>query len=545
MKRKAWMLVVVLLALGAAGAAWWFARGDDGAPKYRTAKIEQGALQAVVAAGGTVNPVRQVSVGSQVSGQIKELFADFNTEVKEGQLIARIDPESIQYRVRQAQADVDAARAQALQAQANVAAAQAAVSRARLDADNAQRDLLRKQDLLDQQFISQADFETTRNLAGTLAEQLKVTQAQAEVSKAQAISAQATVSQRSAVLAQANVDLARTEIRSPVSGVVVKRSVDVGQTVAASLQAPELFIIARNLSDMQVEVAIDEADIGRVRAGQPASFTVDAFPTRTFEGKVTAVRKAALNTNNVVTYTVVVAFSNASGGGTQLLPGMTANARIVTDTREQVLKLPNAALRVRLPGVAEPAAPAASRAGGVSAPAAAATPSAPPDGNAPARPGGPLQAFRDGLATQVGLSAEQLEKVDAITAGLRPRFAALRELPEDERGKAAERVRAELRAQVAGLLTTEQKPKYEQFIAETTERRAGAAGGGSTRGRVYVLDDQGQPQAVAVRLGISDGSMTELLGGSLKPGQEVITGSASGAATVGGGGRPSGPRPLF
>jgi len=541
MKRKVWMLVALLLALGAAGATWWFARGDDGAPKYRTAKLEQGPLQAVVAAGGTVNPVRQVSVGSQVSGQIKELFADFNTEVKEGQLIARIDPESIQYRVRQAQADVDAARAQALQAQANVAAAQAAVSRARLDADNAQRDLLRKQELLDKQFISQADFETTRNLAGTLAEQLKVTQAQAEVSKAQAISAQATVSQRSAVLAQANVDLARTEIRSPVSGVVVKRSVDVGQTVAASLQAPELFIIARNLSDMQVEVAIDEADIGRVRAGQPASFTVDAFPTRTFEGKVTAVRKAALNTNNVVTYTVVVEFANSGRGGTQLLPGMTANARIVTDTREQALKLPNAALRVRLPGVAEPAAPGGSRGGAASAPAAQ---PAPPDGNAPAaRPGNPLQAFRDGLATQVGLSAEQLEKVDAITAGLRPRFAALRELPEEERGKAAERVRAELRAQVAGLLTAEQKPKYEQFIAETTERRAGAAGGGgSTRGRVYVLDDKGQPQAVAVRLGISDGSMTELLGSSLKLGQEVVTGTVG---ATGAGNRPGGSRPLF
>lgn len=536
MKRKLWIVVATLLVLGMAGAWWWTARSDNGAPKYRTAKLEQGPLQAVVAAGGTVNPVRQVSVGSQVSGQIKELFADFNTEVKEGQLIARIDPESIQYRVRQAQADVDAARAQALQAQANVAAAQAAVSRAKLDADNAQRDLVRKQDLLDKQFISQADFDTTRNLAGTLGEQLKVTQAQAEVSKAQAISAQATVSQRSAVLAQANVDLARTEIRSPVSGVVVKRSVDVGQTVAASLQAPELFIIARNLSDMQVEVAIDEADIGRVRAGQPASFTVDAFPTRTFEGKVTAVRKAALNTNNVVTYTVVVEFANAGRGGVQLLPGMTANARIVTDTRDQALKLPNAALRVRLQGVPEPTAP------GASGPATSA-PTAPADGTPVAgRPGNPLQAFREGLATQVGLDAAQLEKVDAITAGLRPRFAALRELPEDERGKAAERVRAELRAQVAALLTPEQKPKYEQFIAETAERRGGT--GGSTRGRVYVLDEQGQARAVAVRLGISDGSMTELLGGPLKAGEEVVTGTAPGAGGAAGN-RPGGPRPLF
>ena len=426
MKRPRWTLLVVVVLAAAAAAAWWWMRSGDGAPVYRTAAVERGALQAVVAAGGTVNPVRQVSVGSQVSGQIKELRADFNTEVKQGQLIARIDPESITYRVRQAQADVDAARAQALQQQANVAAAQAALSRARLDAANAARDLARQQELLDKGFVSGAALDAVRNTAGTLAEQVKVAEAQLDVAKAQAASAQASIGQREAVLAQAKVDLDRTEIRSPVDGVVIKRSVDVGQTVAASLQAPELFIIARNLSDMQVEVAIDEADIGRVREGQAASFTVDAFPTRTFEGKVATVRKAALNTNNVVTYTVVVAFTpDTARGRVQLLPGMTANARIVTDTRDDVLKLPNAALRMRLAGVAEPAASAASAAA-----------------SAPQRGGG---------------------------------------------------------------------------------GRAGGERAG--RGRVYVLDARGQPQAVAVRLGISDGSMTELLGDALQPGQQVVTGT--------------------
>ncbi len=412
---------------------------------YRTAPVEQGPIEAAVAATGTLNPVAQVSVGSQVSGQIQALFADFNTEVKKGQPIARIDPESFRYRVRQAQADVEAARAQVLQAQAGVAAAQAALSRAKLDADNAARDLGRKQELLDRQFISEAEFETTRNLAGTLAEQLKAVAAQLEVSRAQAVSAQAAVRQREAALAQAQVDLDRTEIRSPVNGVVIKRSVDLGQTVAASLQAPELFIIARNLADMQVEASIDEADIGRVRAGQPVNFTVDAFPGREYEGVVAAVRKAALNTQNVITYTVVVSFRQSAA---QLLPGLTANVRIVTERRENVVKLPNAALRVRLPDVAE----ASGR-----APHAA-----PPVPDAP----------RDVAAIKRGAGS-----APSTAAGARPGA-----------------------------------PSY----AGPTER--------DTTGRVYVIGSDGKPRAVALRLGIGDGRMTEVLAGGLVPGQQVIVG---------------------
>jgi HlyD family secretion protein len=354
MTRKHWIVGGVIVAAIAVAATVWAMRGATGAASYRSAVLERGALQAAVASSGTVNPVSQVSVGSQVSGQIKEMRADFNTEVKQGQLIARIDPESFEYKVRQASADLESARAAVLNAQANIAAVMAGVSKARLDADNAQRDALRKQDLLERQFISQADFEAARNTAGTLAEALKVTQAQADVARAQAVAAQAVVRQREAALAQAKVDLEHTEIRSPVDGVVIKRSVDVGQTVAASLQAPELFIIARNLSDMQVEASIDEADISRVRAEQKATFTIDAFPGRSFEGKVSQIRKAAVASQNVVTYTVVIGFSNPNA---PLLPGMTANVRIVTDTRDDVLKVPNAALRVRIAGV-EPAASA-------------------------------------------------------------------------------------------------------------------------------------------------------------------------------------------
>ncbi|HZN85897.1 MAG TPA: efflux RND transporter periplasmic adaptor subunit, partial [Burkholderiales bacterium] len=351
-------LALAFLVLALAGAAaWWFTRGSDGAVQYRTARIERGPLQATVAASGTVTPVTQVQVGTQVSGQIQELFVDFNSEVKQGQLIARLDPESFQYKLRQVQADLDASRASVMNAQANALAAQAAVSRANVDLAEARRALQRNEELVAQGFISPAQLDTARALVESQQAALRGAQAQAQVAQAQIASAQAAVKQREALVAQAKIDVERTEIRSPVDGVVIKRSVELGQTVAASLQAPELFVIARNLSDMQVQVAIDEADISRVRLNQKATFTVDAFAARTFDGTVTQVRKAATNTQNVITYTVVISFGNADA---RLLPGMTANVRLVTDTRENTLKVPNAALRVRLPGV-EPAAQAASR----------------------------------------------------------------------------------------------------------------------------------------------------------------------------------------
>ena len=366
MKSNRWWGVAGVVVAVAAAGVWWSQRGSEAEATYKTAKLERGPLLAAVSSSGTVNPVRQVTVGSQVSGQIKEMRVDFNSEVTQGQVIARIDPQVFTYRVNQAMADLESARAAVLNAQANVGAVSASVSRARLDADNAQRDRLRKQELLERQFVSQADFETSRNTAGTLAEALKVTLAQLEVARAQVVAAQAVVRQREASLAQARVDLDHTEIRSPVDGVVIKRSVDVGQTVAASPQAPELFVIARNLSDMQVEAAIDEADIARVRVDQKVTFTIDAFPGRSFEGRVGQIRKAAVSAQNVVTYTVVVAFANPNAA---VLPGMTANVRIVTEVRDSVLKVPNAALRVRLAGI-EPVDVAAVAASGASAAAA-------------------------------------------------------------------------------------------------------------------------------------------------------------------------------
>ncbi len=518
MKSRTWIPAVVVLALAAGGGWWWTQRGGGDAVSYRTAKIERGGVTATVAASGIVNPVTQVSVGTQVSGQIRDLFVDFNTEVKAGQLIAQLDPETFEYRVRSAQADLDAARASVLTAQANAAAGRASVSRAQSDLAEAQRAHERNLGLVGQGFISQSEADRTRAALTSATESLRAAQAQLGVNEAQIKTAQATVAQREAVLAQARVDLGRTQIKSPVNGIVIKRAVERGQTVAASLQSPELFVIAQNLSDMQVDASIDEADVGRIRTGLKATFTVDAFPGRSFDGEVKQVRKSAQNVANVVTYVAVVRFSNTGG---QLLPGMTANVRIVTDRRESVLKVPNAALRVRISGVEPQGAPAA--------PADAAQPARPPQANGAGNGGGrpPMGDFRDRLVQRLGLNADQTAKVDAILADARPQFMQLRDLPEGQRPKARERIMAELRARIADQLTPEQQTAYAALVAESTGRQ-------TTSGRLFTLGADGKPQAFDVRLGLSDGSMTELVlqpdspaAQALTEGAEVVTGTVA------------------
>ena len=481
------VLLALLVAVGGA-AAWWGSRGED-APKYRTARVERGPLTAAVSATGTLNPVTSVSVGTQVSGQNKELFADFNSPVKQGQLVARIDPETFQYRVRQAEADAEAARS--------------ALGRARVSMLNTQRDLARSKELVEKNFVSPADLDAK--------------QAAFDLSSADVKNAQATVAQREAALASARVDLGRTEIKAPVDGVVIKRSVDVGQTVAASLQAPELFIIAKDLRDMQVETSIDEADVGRIRDGQKATFTVDAFPGRTFNGAVKQVRKSALNSQNVVTYTVLISAANADG---TLMPGMTANVRIVTDTRDSVLKVQNAALRFRPAG--ESATPQDAKGG----PAKDADKSL--AFKAGSGGGAPGQAqMRDRLVAELKLDAGQTTRLDAIFTDMRPRFTALREEPAENRAKAANAVRAEMRARIDEILSAEQKQRYAEIAAET----GGRSPTQTTRGRIWAADS-GKPRAIDVRVGLTDGASSEISGEGVVEGLEVIIGTQGSPAGV-------------
>lgn len=323
--------LAVILAAGGYGAYRAFL-APEGAPGYKLAKVERGPMVASVSATGTLNPVVSVQVSSQISGQIQQIFVDFNSTVKAGQLIARIAPETYEHRLRQAEADLEAARA-------SLAVRQAELYHAQVNLAEAERDFERKHSLVDKRFISPAELDKARTA-------LEAARAQLRVAEAQAKSSAALVRQREAQVGQAKVDLGRTEIRAPVDGIVIKRSVEPGQTVAASLQAPEMFVIAQNLADMQVETAIDEADVGRLQVGQEAGFTVDAFPGRHFTGKVRQVRKAAQVVSNVVSYTVVISAANPD---LILLPGMTANVRIVTAKKDDTLKVANAALRFRPP----------------------------------------------------------------------------------------------------------------------------------------------------------------------------------------------------
>jgi HlyD family secretion protein len=281
---------------------------------------------------------------------VKQIYADFNTPVKAGQVIARIDPETFELRVTQARADLDAAQSAVAVARSGLAAQMAELGRVKVTLADAQRDYERKKALVERSFISPSELDKARTLLEATRQQLKAVEAQMRVGEAQVRSALAAVKQRESLLKQAQVDLERTIIRAPVDGTVILRNVDAGQTVAASLQAPVLFTIARDLRDMQVEAAIDEADVGRLRPGLPAAFTVDAFPRRGFTGEIVQIRKSPVTVQNVVSYTVVISARNPD---LALLPGMTANVRIVVEQRENALKVPNAALRFRPAGEVE------------------------------------------------------------------------------------------------------------------------------------------------------------------------------------------------
>jgi HlyD family secretion protein len=398
---KRWIIAPCVLLL-AAGLAQWPVRGGAVAPGYRTAVVERGDLVVAVNVAGTLNAVMLVEVGSQISGQIKEVLADFNSPVVRGQLIARIDPDIFQAKVAAAQADLE-------HAEASVSVARASIAKESATMESARRELDRKSELLRKQLIAQRETDDARTALDTAG-------AQVASARAQLVAMEAGARHKRAVLRQARIDLRSTEIRAPVDGVVISRNVNVGQTVAASLQAPTLFTIAQDLKQMQVEATVVEADVTGFAAGQDVTFTVDAQPGRTFTGKVAQVRKAPQTKDNIVTYVVVVSVVGPADG---LLPGMTANLQVVAGRRNGILKVPNAALRFR------------------------------PDQTA-----------------------------------------------ESTRGTTAEGV-----------------------------NQIGVAG------RVFVVAPNGQPTPVAVRLGRTDGRMTELLRGDLTEGQTVITGSTLPAST--------------
>ena len=291
-----------VLALGA-GGVWFYRRADaHEAPAYRTATVERGTIKSTISATGTLGAVRTVQVGTQVSGQVAAIYVDFNGRVRKGQLLARIDPTLQQQAVQDAEAGLERSQAQLTQAQA---------------------EYQRNKQLFDEKVITASEFGAVQS---TFSVQ------------------QANVKSAQIALDKARQNLAYTNIYSPIDGVIVERNVDVGQTVAASLSAPQLFLIANDLSEMQILASVDESDIGQIKEGLPVQFTVQAYPNQAFSGSVEQVRLQSKTQDNVVNYTAVVRVKNPGG---KLLPGMTATAQFLTGSAENVLTVPNAALRFR------------------------------------------------------------------------------------------------------------------------------------------------------------------------------------------------------
>lgn len=433
-------LAVIVVAFGVTAAL----RGRNGEVRYQTSVVDRGDVVEVVGATGTLQAVTTVLVGSQVSGTIQNLYADFNSQVKRGQVIARLDPSLFEARLGQARANLVSARAN--------------VDRSRATVTDTKQKLARAQELAAQSLLPQSDLETAKaNYDGAAAQQK---------------ASEAAVSQAEASVNQAQVDLDHTIIATPIDGVVINRSVDVGQTVAASFQAPTLFVIANDLTHMQVNASIDEADIGRVQAGQDVSFRVDAYADRTFAGRVEQVRLQPTTVQNVVSYNTIISVDNAEQ---KLMPGMTATVSVIVRKSENALRLRATALRFRPEGFdankwAEEQR--SQRRGGASAESS--------------RPqGDPSPGTAD--ASPVGQHGE-------------------------DRGERASR-RGAPGGMAGGFRGT----------------GGGMPGAGrmATAGRgpslVFVLNEKGEPEPKAVRLGISDGQFVEVSDG-LSEGLAVVTG---------------------
>jgi HlyD family secretion protein len=370
MGRRGWIILAAGCILAILFGGYWLVQPGESAAVLRTSTLDRGPVRSLITATGTVRPVVSTNISTQVSGQVSEVLVDFNDAVIKGQLLAGLDPQTFLARVRESEAQLEVAKAELASRESALAKARAelqqqegrravaesetASSRARHE--EARRTLERRRTLASKGGVSDSDLQASQTEFQSAAALLEAAEgklgvqdaeiwaARAEVDMAlsQADYARATIQQREAALEEARVNLSRTEIRAPLDGIVIRRDVEEGQTVAASLQAPTLFTLAQDLAQMRIETYVDEADIGRLRVGQAAEFTVDAYPGRRFDGRVTSIRKAPNLVQNVVTYTVLV---DAENPDLALYPGMTAVVRIVVEEVHDGLRIPNAALR--------------------------------------------------------------------------------------------------------------------------------------------------------------------------------------------------------
>ena len=466
-----WGLIGTIGVIAIVVIAVWTRSQGVGTPEYFTIVVERGPIRNSVSATGVVQTVVTVQVGSQVSGQVEALYADFNSIVKRGQLLATLDPRNFRAQVQNSNANVAAVRARLRSAEAeitthaaNIQSARANLEAARVIRDNTAAYLKRAEELTRRGLTSTNDFETAKANADSA--QAKYDQSLAAIAQveAQATAVSAQIEQTKAQLQQALADLDRAtlnleycNIYSPVDGVVISRSVDVGQTIAASMQAPTLFSIANDLKRMQVNASVDEADIGSIPAAKEVRFTVDAYPNETFDATISEIRLSPTTVQNVVTYSVILSIDNAE---MKLRPGMTANISLVVDQREQALRIPNAALRYAPPGVVREAAAPSNR---------------------------------------------RASAVDGEEAPLEPANRSSRT--------------------VARLAPGQKWDPLEKIQFDAPKMTAGQAG------MVWVLSAEQKLEQRQIVVGITDGSVSEVLSGEIRPGDLVLVGDSTAASS--------------
>ena len=507
--RKAGLAVAAIAVLAAGWYAWSKRAATDEAGGYRTETVQRGDIRVAISATGTLSAITTVTVGSQISGQVTDILVDFNSPVKKGDVLARIDPSTYQAQLEQGNAQIANAQAQLRQAQASL--------------HNATLDFERKQSLSAQKLIARSDLDLSR--------------AALDQARAQVNAAQAQIRQQTASLKNTQVNIDRAVIRSPVDGVVLTRKIEPGQTVAASFSAPELFTIAEDLSKMKIELAVDESDIGQVRTGQAVGFTADAFPDRRFKGVVEQVRLAATTNNNVVTYPVVVTVDNSDG---TLLPGLTVNAEIEVSKREGVLRLGNAALRFK---PAEGSALAELQPQG-----------APAGGGAGSGRGPGIGEDLQALAGTLGLSAQQKAAFDAALEEMQRRQAERMAQAQAQQGAQSQQqggnrlfggggmrmgggnggANPAMLAQMRARMRDRLNQQFGAFVSSLDEAQRGKWNAGldaqlsAKRVLAYRLVG-GKPQPVMLKVGASDGSSTEISGRDIKEGDLIVSGERSAA----------------
>ena len=502
---KRWIIAAVVMIVVASTAAVVYTRRNRAEIQVNTAPIGRGEIADTVGATGTLQASTTVQVGTQVSGNIEWLGADFNSIVRKGQVIARLDPSLFEAQLRQVQANL-------IQARANLTRAQSELERTRVQLTDARQKYDRAKDLSDKQLLAASELDAAKTAldsatAAVASQQASVTQAQAAVTQAEAS------------VNQSQVNRQHTIIVAPIDGIVTQRSVDVGQTVAASMQAPTLFVIAADLTEMQVNANIDEADVGRIRPGQNVTFRVDAYPTDTFQGTVTQIRLQPVVVQNVTTYGTVITVPNRE---LKLKPGMTANVKIEIAKRTNALRIPTAALRFRP----------------TEETFAALNQTPPPELTTFANAGrGGRGGFSGGNVTPVAPRAPAQPTANAAPergAGGGRRGGAdfqnrmterFKTMSPDEQKQMLARMkeRGADTSALEKLMTTSPAPRSKALPAQTIDALFAPLPVVESRGRAWLFVDR-QLKPVNLRLGISDGTYTELLSDELQENMEVVTG---------------------